>query len=183
MNSEKVKRMALCALLTAMALALAYIERFIPLELIVPLPGVKIGLANIVTLVALYFFGAGTAFAILIVRCLLGAMFSGTLTALLYSLVGGLLAMTVMALSKKLPFISVYGVSILGSAAHVVGQIVAACILLRSISVFLYLPMLLCTAAVTGMFTGAVSAASIKALLASGQVPKRPKKGSPIDSK
>ena len=88
----KTKKTALCAVLIALALALSYMERFIPLQLIVPLPGVKLGLANIVTLIALYLLGGKAAFAILIPRCILGAVFGGGITGLMFSLAGGILA-------------------------------------------------------------------------------------------
>lgn len=101
---KTTKNLTRCALLTALALALSYTERFIPLQLLVPLPGVKLGLANIATLAALYFLGQKYAFAILICRCLLGAVFGGGITGLAFSLTGGLCAMSTMALAKKSPF-------------------------------------------------------------------------------
>ena len=129
---SKAKQIAFCAVLTALALALSYTERFIPLQLVIPLPGVKLGLANIVTLVALYLWKPRHAFAILVPRCILGAIFGGGITGLLFSLTGGLLALAIMAGAKKLPVFSVYGVSMLGAAAHNVGQILAAMVLMRS---------------------------------------------------
>ena len=71
---SKTKRLALCAVLISLALALSYTERFLPLQLLIPLPGVKLGLANIVTLIALYLLGPGAAFGILVPRCILGAV-------------------------------------------------------------------------------------------------------------
>ena len=88
-----VKRLTLCALLAALALGLSYVEGYFPLTLLIPLPGVKLGLANIVTLFALLQLGAPAAFAVLLVRCLLGAMFAGNVSALLFSLLGGLLVL------------------------------------------------------------------------------------------
>ena len=95
---SKTKRLALCAMMLALALALSYMERFLPLQLIIPLPGVKLGLANIVTLIALYLFGPGTAFAILIPRCMMGAIFGGGITGLLFSLCGGVLALGILGM-------------------------------------------------------------------------------------
>ena len=83
------KQLTLCALLTAMALGLSYLENLFPVNLAIPLPGVKLGLANIVTLVALYLLGPRDAFAILIPRCVFGAVFGGGITGLLFSLTGG----------------------------------------------------------------------------------------------
>lgn len=150
--------MALCAVLIALALALSYLERFIPLQLVVPLPGIKLGLANIVTLIALYLLGTKCAFAILIPRCILGAVFGGGITGLLFSLTGGVLAMGVMALCRKMKLFSVYGVSILGAAAHNIGQIFVAMLVLSSVYVASYLPYLLLVAVATGFATGTASA-------------------------
>ncbi len=152
------------AVLTSLALALSYMERFIPLQLLIPLPGVKLGLANVVSLIALYFLGTKSAFAILVLRCFLGAVFGGGITGLLFSLTGGLLSMTVMALCKNAPLLSVYGVSILGAAAHNVGQILAAMVLMHSIYIGMYLPYLLAVAIFTGLATGAAGAGVLQIL-------------------
>lgn len=161
---EKTKRLTLCAVLVALALALSYTERFIPLQLVIPLPGVKLGLANIVTLLALYLLGPRTAFAVLIPRCLLGAVFGGGITGLAFSLTGGLLAMAVMALAKKCALFSVYGVSVLGAAAHNVGQILAAMVLMNSVYIGAYLPYLLAVALFTGFATGAACAGVLRVI-------------------
>lgn len=158
------KKLALCGVLTSLALALSYLERFIPLQLVIPLPGIKLGLANIVTLIALYLLGARCAFGILIPRCILGAIFGGGIAGLLFSLLGGLLALTVMTLSRKMSLFSIYGVSILGAAAHNVGQIVAAMMVLGSVYVATYLPYLLLVALVTGFATATAGAGVLKAL-------------------
>lgn len=161
---SKTKRLALCAVLISLALALSYTERFLPLQLLIPLPGVKLGLANIVTLIALYLLGPGEAFAILIPRCILGAVFGGGITGLLFSLIGGLFAMSVMALCRRNPALSVYGVSILGAAAHNVGQILSAMMLMQSVYVGAYLPYLLVVSVFTGCATGAAGAGVLRVL-------------------
>lgn len=161
---SKAKKIAFCAVMIALALALSYAERFIPLQLVIPLPGIKLGLANVVTLVALYRLRSRYAFAILIPRCILGAVFGGGITGLLFSLTGGLLALLTMTLAKKTPLFSVYGVSVLGAAAHNVGQILAAMVLLRSVYVGAYLPWLLIAAVVTGILTGAAGSGILHAL-------------------
>ena len=161
---RKTKKLTLCAILIALALALSYTERFIPLQMVVPLPGVKLGLANIVTLIALYLMGPKAAFAILIPRCIFGAVFGGGITGLMFSLTGGILAMCVMTLSRKCPFFSIYGVSILGAAAHNVGQILAAMVLMNSDYIGAYQPYLLVVALFTGLATGAAGAGVLKAV-------------------
>ncbi len=159
---KKTRKLTLCAVLLSLALALSYLERFIPLQMVIPLPGVKLGLANIVTLIALYLLGTKAAFAILVPRCIMGAVFGGGITGLLFSMTGGLLAMSVMALCRRIPCFSVYGVSVLGAAAHNIGQILAAMVLLESVYVGAYLPYLLLVAIATGMATGTAGAGVLK---------------------
>lgn len=108
------RQLTLCAVLTAMALALSYLENFFPLSLAIPIPGIKLGLANIVTLFALYALGPGQALLILLARCLLGAVFAGNMNALIFSLLGGVTAMGVMIALSRLKRLSVYGVSVGG---------------------------------------------------------------------
>ena len=160
----KTKEIALCAVMIALALALSYIERFIPLQLIVPMPGIKLGLANIVTLIALYLFKTRYAFMILLPRCFFGAVFGGGITGLLFSLTGGVLAMSVMAGARHWPLFSIYGVSILGAAAHNIGQICAAMVLMHSVYVGAYLPYLLAVSVFTGLLTGAGCAGVLRIL-------------------
>ena len=157
------KQLTLCAVLTAMALALSYLENFFPLSLAIPIPGVKLGLANIVTVFALYVLGPGQAMLILIGRCLLGAVFAGNMNALIFSLLGGVSAMLMMILLSRRRRLSVYGVSIGGAAAHNIGQMAAAVITLGSTMVLGYLPFLLAVSLFTGTLTGFVTALLLRA--------------------
>ena len=161
-DMKATKTLAQSAMLVALALALSYTERFIPLQLVIPLPGVKLGLANIATLVALYALGWQKTIPIVVVRCFLGALFGG-LTGILFSLTGGLISLGVMAVCKKAPLFSIYGVSILGAAAHNIGQILAAMALMGSVYVWAYLPYLLLIAIFTGTATGAACAGVLRA--------------------
>ena len=160
----KAKQIALCAVMIALALALSYTERFIPLQLVVPLPGVKLGLANVVTLVALYMLKTRYAFMILIPRCILGAVFGGGITGLTFSLWGGILALGTMAIARRMRIFSVYGVSVLGAAAHNIGQILAAMVLMQSVYIGAYLPYLLIVGIFTGLLTGCACAGVLRAL-------------------
>jgi heptaprenyl diphosphate synthase len=160
----ETKSLVRSALLVAAALALSYMERFIPLNLVVPLPGVKLGLANIVTMFALYFLSPKQGFCILVIRCVLGSVFGGGLSGLAMSLTGGMFAYGTMALAKKIPVFSVYGVSILGAAAHNAGQVLAAGVLMGSVYTLVYLPFLLLTGLVMGMITGTISSFAFRAL-------------------
>ena len=145
------KNLALCALLAALALALSWAESFLILPL--PVPGMKLGLANIVTLYALYTLSFPAALFILLVRCTLGAFFAGSISSLLFSLCGGLLALIIMALFRRSP-LSIYGVSLCGAAAHNIGQVVCAIFILRSFAPVGYLPFLL----ILSLFTGTLCA-------------------------
>ena len=158
------KNIALCAVLAALALGLSTLEGLFPISLLVPLPGIKLGLANIVTVFALYQLGSGAALAILVTRCLLGGLFAGNLSAMLFSVLGGLTAMLVMILLRQLPRLSVYGVSIGGAAAHNCGQIAAACLTLGSMAPLYYLPILLGASLITGAVTGVAAACLFRAL-------------------
>ena len=151
------KKLALCAVLTALALGLSTLESLFPVSVLVPLPGIKLGLANIVTVFALYRLGDIPALAILIARCLLGAMFAGNASALLFSLMGGVLAMLTMIVLRRVRGLSVYGVSIAGAAAHNIGQICAAMVVLGGTAVLGYLPVLLGVSLITGTLTGFVA--------------------------
>ena len=148
------KQLALCAVLAALALGLSTLESLFPISLLIPLPGVKLGLANIVTVFALYELGALPALAILITRCVLGGLFAGNVSAMLFSLLGGLLAMAVMIALQHCRRLSIYGVSIGGAAAHNIGQMAAAVITLGSTMVLGYLPFLLAVSLFTGVLTG-----------------------------
>lgn len=162
------RQLTLCAVLTALALGLSYMENFIPLGLLIPLPGIKLGLANIVTIFALYALGPAQALLILIARCTLGAVFAGNLNALLFSLMGGLSAMMVMIGLSRLRRLSVYGVSMGGAAAHNCGQVAAAMVTLGNAAPLAYLPVLLAVSLLSGTLTGYLSELLFRALEQTG---------------
>lgn len=154
-----VKKQVLCGLLVALALALSYLEMLLPLQLLVPIPGIKLGLANTVTLFALVFLGRHYALAVLVTRCLLqGLLFSGV-SAMLFSLSGGLLAFAGMALCLSLypDRLSEFGLSIAGAALHNIGQILCASVMFQNAAFAAYLPVLLLTSVVSGSLTGYIS--------------------------
>ncbi|MBQ6756838.1 MAG: Gx transporter family protein [Oscillospiraceae bacterium] len=157
----RTKKLALSAILLALALALSYAERFLPLELVIPLPGVKLGLANVVTLYAIYALDPLSALAILILRCIMSTFFGGSVTSLAFSLAGGALAFSVMLGAKKISALSEIGVSVIGAAGHNIGQIIAAAVLMRSMGVAAYLPVML----VAGVFTGVAIGFAVQRLL------------------
>ena len=161
------RQLTLCAMLTALALALSWVERFLPLSLLIPLPGIKLGLANVVTLFALCALGPLPTGGILLARCFLGSLFAGSLSGLIFSLSGGILSLFVMLLMKKTG-LSVYGISVCGAAAHNVGQILAAMGVMKTAAVVSYLPLLLLVSVPAGLITGAMTAGVIRAFSAAG---------------
>ena len=160
----RTKHVALGAILTALALALSYMERLIPLQLLIPLPGIKLGLANLVTVFALYTLGTRQTAAILLLRCTLGAAFSSGVLAWLFSVTGGALALVAMVILCRLPALSIYGVCLGGAACHNLGQILAAALWLHTAYVWAYLPFLLLVSLATGALTGFLSARVLQIL-------------------
>jgi heptaprenyl diphosphate synthase len=158
------KALTQCAMLTALALGLSWMESAFPLSALIPLPGVRLGLANIVTLFALYALGSPSAGLILLSRCALGAMFAGNMNALMFSLLGGAAALSCMTLLSRSRRLSVYGVSIGGAAAHQCGQIAAAMLTLGNAAPLYYLPVLLSVSVFTGTLTGLIAALLFRAL-------------------
>ena len=155
--SSPLRRLTRCAVLTALALALSVAEGLVPLTILFPLPGLRLGLANLVTTYALCRLSGREALLILVARCLLGNLLGGNLMALAFSLSGGLLALGVTALLVRCSWLSLFGVSIAGAAAHNTGQVLAAMAVLGSRAPLAYLPPLLLCSLVTGAVTGAAS--------------------------
>jgi len=153
--SSPVRRITRCAVLTALALALSVAEGLAPIVVLFPLPGLRLGLANLVTVYALCRLSGKDALGILLARCLLGALLGGNLSALAFSLTGGLFALAVTALLLRFQKLSLFGVSIGGAAAHNTGQIIAAIFVLGTSAPLVYLPPLLLASLVTGTVTGA----------------------------
>lgn len=158
------RRITTCGLLAAAAMVLSLIERMFPPLL--PIPGVKLGLANVVTLFALTRLRKRDAAAILLVRVTLTSVFIGSVTSFLFALCGGLLALAVMAVLLPLRdrWVSLAGISIAGAAAHNIGQIGAAMLVLQSVYVAAYLPLLLVSAVLMGFATGLVCRAALEHL-------------------
>lgn len=152
MNSKKI---ALCGLLTALAILMGYVEMLIPMPMIVP--GIKLGLANVIVVITMYSLGPKTALFISLIRVILcGLLFAG-FAGLLYSLAGAVCSFAVMALLYKTGKMSITGVSIAGGVFHNVGQIVVAALVVENIKMAYYLPFLLVSGVVTGFLIGMVS--------------------------
>lgn len=149
----KTKKLVQLSLLTAIALSIFIVELQIPNPL--PLPGIKLGLANIVTLYVIYRYRAKEALLVLMARIILGSVFSGNLMAIMYSLVGGICCFIVMSvLHGKIEEKYIFIVSILGACAHNIGQIIIAIFITKTLAIMMYLPWLLLSAMITGLFIG-----------------------------
>lgn len=147
------KKLTRNALLTAIALTIFMLEAQIPP--LVPIPGVKLGLANIVTVFALFTYGSRDALMILLVRVFLGSVFSGQMTTFFYSLAGGLLCFAVTVLMKKIVTDKqIWVASIIGAISHNIGQILMAILIASTPGIAVYLPILLVSGILTGLFTG-----------------------------
>ncbi len=149
----KTKRIALLGLLTAIALTIFMIEAQIPA--VVPIPGVKLGLSNIVTVFAVFTLGPWDGVAVLACRIFLGAVFAGNFSTILYSAAGGFLSILVtMGLRKVLKENQIWAAGCLGAIAHSVGQMIAAIAITRTPGLLVYLPVLVIISIFTGLFTG-----------------------------
>jgi len=151
-----IKKMVTLALFTTIALTIFVIESALPP--IAPIPGIKLGLANIVTLVVLVHYGSKDAFFVLMLRIILASIFAGQIISFAYSLCGGCLCLLSMCICNKLLHNKyIYVTSIIGAIFHNIGQIIIACVLLQSLSIMVYLPILLISSIITGLFTGLCS--------------------------
>ena len=140
-------RIAACGVLTALALIFSYVEFLVPLP--IPVPGIKLGLANIVVLVCLYLLGEKYAFFINCTRIALAALLFGSLFSALYALAGGLVSFAVMALLKKTDLFSVCGVSMAGGVFHNLAQTAVAAAITKTAGLFGYFPVLLAAGLIT----------------------------------
>lgn len=145
----------MAGMFTALAMIFSYVEVLIPINF--GIPGMKLGLANLVVVVSLYTMGAPMAFAISMIRIMLVSMTFGSLSAMLYSMAGGLLSFAGMVLLKKIPNLSVVGISVVGGVLHNVGQILVAIAVVENINLISYLPPLLIAGTITGMLIGIVA--------------------------
>lgn len=155
------KKIAVLGLCTAVALILAYVESMLP-PLFHAVPGIKIGLPNIIIVFVLYRIGVKEAAVVSLIRMLAVSFMFGNMMALVYSLAGALLSMLVMVALKKLNFLSVVGVSVAGGVFHNVGQILAAMVLLGTAELGYYLIVLAITGTVSGIFVGLCGASIVK---------------------
>lgn len=146
------KRVAKCGLLIALAMVFSYVEVLIPFNF--GIPGIKLGLANLIVVVGFYLMKTTDVIAVSLVRIFLSGLLFGNLMSILYSLSGGILSIIVMLLLKRLHRFSIVGVSIAGGVFHNIGQIIVAMFILENFAVAVYLPPLLIAGTITGMLIG-----------------------------
>lgn len=154
---NKTKKLTLISLLVAQGLVLYVFESMLPLPFITP--GAKLGLSNIVTLVALYMFNFKDVLLIVILRVILSTFFGGSLSSFLYSISGALLSFLAMYLIKKIgqDNVSTIGISMIGAVSHNIGQIIVAALVIQNAMIVTYLPILMVAAIGTGFFVGITS--------------------------
>ncbi len=154
-KSTDVQKLTLISLFSAAAIVFGYIEFMIPFDF--GIPGIKLGLANLITVLLLYTFDTRMALSVSLIRIFITALLFGSLYSLAYSLVGGILSFTIMSLTKKVKDFSAVGVSIAGGILHNIGQLIVAIITFGVAEIGFYLPILLAAGAITGTIIGICS--------------------------
>ncbi|MHB1393445.1 MAG: Gx transporter family protein [Clostridia bacterium] len=151
---SRTKKMVLLGILVSQALILHIIERMIPVP--IPVPGIKLGLANAISLVTIILFGPKEALAVVAMRTFLGSVFGGGVASLIYSFIGGSISTLAMAVMYKnfRNLFSLPVISVVGAVFHNIGQILVASLIVQNAKLFYYLPLLLISAVITGLFVG-----------------------------
>ena len=156
-------KVAYFGVFTALALIFSYVETLIPINF--GIPGVKLGLANLIIVIALYKMRLREVYLLSIVRVLLSGFIFGNYFSIIYSLAGGLLSLTVMAVFKRKDGFSIMGISSAGGVFHNVGQLIVAMLVVETFSVAYYVPVLLIAGMITGLLIGIVSNEMLKRLV------------------
>lgn len=164
-SMNKNRRYAVIIILVTNAILISLLEAIIPVP--IPVPGVKLGLANIITLLGLVFLPAADVLLIVAIRCFVVALLTRGVMMLAFSVSGGILSALIMILLYKRfsPYFSIKGISIAGALIHNTTQIMVASLLLGQLLVFYYLPILLLSALVTGYITGRIGEIAIGELI------------------
>ncbi len=156
-NNKTVRKYAVCALFAASGAIVGILEGFLPLSFVLPIPGVRLGLANVFIMWAYALYGAPWALAVSCTRMLIVFLFTGNVTAFVLSFIGGMCAFLSLMVSMRFRerFCTMIGISALSSAFHGIGQIMGASCFVGQ-AVFYYLPILCAVSSLTGIFTGAL---------------------------
>ena len=159
---DRTSKLTIAALMAALALIFSYIEVLIPFNF--GIPGIKLGIANLVIIVALDYLGTRYALLINVIRILIGGLLFSGVFGMLYSMAGALLSMLVMVLVKKCGLFSVTGVSMAGGVAHNLGQLLVAAFLVSNLKIFVYFPVLVISGVVSGAVIGILAYLVLKKL-------------------
>ena len=162
-RQKKTRKIAFLGLFTALAMLLSYVEAISPV-LITAIPGIKMGLPNVVVIFVLYRFGAWEAALVSAVRVMVVSMLFGNPMTFIYSIAGAALSLAVMVVLKKMNFLSCVGVSVAGGVFHNVGQILVAMVLLDTMAVGYYMVALAISGIISGVLIGLCGALMIKKL-------------------
>ena len=156
------RKIAYMGMFIAVAMVFSYVESLIPVNIAVP--GVKLGLANLVTIVVMFKMDVRSAWMISLIRVVLSALLFGNLSIMVYSLAGAVLSLLVMTLCMKLKIFGLLGTSILGAVSHNAGQIIMAAILMKSGNITLYIPVLCISGTIAGICIGLAGAVLVRNL-------------------
>ncbi len=154
------KSTALMAMFAALAIVFSYVEFLIPIS--IGIPGIKLGLANVGIILALYILGGREAFVVNFIRIVVMALFFGNIYSFAFSITGGLLSVIVMILLKKLKCFNILMISIIGAVTHNIGQLLVAYVVIQRVGVFIYFPILIIAGIITGVLIGYISGMVIK---------------------
>lgn len=151
---NKTKKMVFLSFLVSIALVIYIVEAQIPIPF--PIPGIKLGLANVISLAALILLGWKEALIIMLIRTLLGSFFGGSMSAFMFSIAGGILSNILMIILYKYfkNSISLWTISICGAVFHNIGQLLVASFVVQDLRIYIYMPVLLISAVLTGYFIG-----------------------------
>lgn len=156
------KNIAFYGVFASIAIVIAYIERLFPIP--IPLPGIKLGLANVAVIIMLYISGTKAAFSISTIRIIVVGFLFGSIFSMAYSLAGGILSFLAMCGAKKIRVFGIVGVSVIGGVSHNIGQIAIAAAIVQHTGLFYYSPALIIAGVVTGGLIGYVGGITIRHL-------------------
>ncbi|MBQ9234613.1 MAG: Gx transporter family protein [Lachnospiraceae bacterium] len=151
---------ALCGVFIALAMVLSYLESLVPISFAIP--GIKLGLANIVTIIALVKLGLKPALIISVGRVILSGLLFGNPATIMYSMAGALLSIAVMFIVRKLKLLAITGTSVCGAVAHNLGQLIIAAIVIENTKIFYYMAVLSVSGIIAGVLIGLLEGIIIK---------------------
>lgn len=156
MSDKNARLIARCGVFTALAIVFSAFEALLPIQAFIPLPGIKLGVANIVIVYVLFYMGTREAVFVLLSKCAVTALIFGSVSSFLFSVCGGTLSLVSAVVIKNVlkNKFSFVGVSIIGASCHNIGQILVSCAMLGTFSTLYYLPPLLLASVVCGAITG-----------------------------